>query len=201
MVKCPAKIANQTKPYCAVGEAGKGLSRRRGRFIRADNANSIDDQGAGAGTCWSISSPQGRWRAEPTDRVDLSQSMRGVISTILLAIAIASASAAWVRSASAAGDTYVDAATRLRTGDRVTMSKMTDYKIVADPNLGYKSVMRRYEFDCNSQTLSHSVRPSAQICASVCIDSAMWDSCVSVRTDRLHRFLIIRNGFLRRCTG
>jgi len=78
--------------------------------------------------------------------------MRSAISAMLLAVVSAGASAAWVKvSVSDAGSTYVDTATIRRAGDIVTMSEMTDYKIVADPTFAYKSVRRKYEFDCKAK--------------------------------------------------
>ena len=82
--------------------------------------------------------------------------MRFAIATVIFgmlpALVSASASAAWVMvSVSAAGSTYVDTATIRRVGDIVTMSEMTDYKIVADSTYAYKSVRRSYEFDCKTK--------------------------------------------------
>ena len=69
--------------------------------------------------------------------------MRKAILVMLLAVVSSSASAAWVKvSISEAGTGYVDPATIRKTGDKVTMSEMTDYKIVPDTTFPYKSVKR-----------------------------------------------------------
>src|SRR5579862_2795894 len=82
----------------------------------------------------------------------LRQRMQKAILILSLAPICSYASAAWVRvSVSEAGNTYVDTATILRAGEIVTMSEMTDYKIVADPNFAYKSVRRQYQFDCKAK--------------------------------------------------
>jgi hypothetical protein len=80
--------------------------------------------------------------------------MRKIALMMLLAVVCGSATAAWVKvSVSDAGTGYVDPATIRRTGDKITMTELTDYKIVPDATLPYKSVKRQYEFDCKEMTM------------------------------------------------
>ena len=80
--------------------------------------------------------------------------MRKATLAVLLAVVCGSATAAWVKvSVSEAGTGYVDPATIRRTGDKVTMSELTDYKIVPDTNFPYRSVKRQYEFQCKEKQM------------------------------------------------
>jgi len=80
--------------------------------------------------------------------------MRNAILMVLLAIVNGNATAAWAKiSVSDAGTGYIDPASIRRAGDKVTVSELTDYKIVPDKNLPYRSVKRQYEFECKEMQM------------------------------------------------
>ena len=67
----------------------------------------------------------------------------------LMAIASFNASAGWEQvSQSAAGTIYVDPTTITKTGNRVTMWAMIDYKTIPALKEPYKSFKQHFQFDC-----------------------------------------------------
>ena len=75
-----------------------------------------------------------------------------VVVTVLLALPMTTASAAWTKaSINEVGTTYIDRDTILRAGDKVKVWELTDHDEVPVKQFPYLSTKRQSEYDCKEK--------------------------------------------------
>lgn len=80
--------------------------------------------------------------------------MRNTLCLIVLALAGGNAAADWVVvSETPAATVYVESGSVQRSGDRATLSELTNYRSVQEAGRSYQSVRRAYQFDCQEGAL------------------------------------------------